>query len=186
MAAFLTRPSVDYRDSYLQSIRETQATRQAAAWEQVALSADFAGFVRDLLERGDPAQAVPGRMPETIYWLIDGGEYVGRVSIRHAVNDWVRTIGGHIGYEIRPARRRRGYGTLILRLALPHAREMGLTRVLITCDEDNIGSKKIIEANGGRFESAVATPGHRSRKLRYWIDLAPPAAASAATYGENC
>ena len=96
MAAFLTRPSVDYRDSYLQSIRETQITRPSAAWEQAALSADFAGFVRDLLERGDPAQAVPGRMPEMIYWLIDDAEYVGRVSIRHAVNDWVRTIGGAV------------------------------------------------------------------------------------------
>lgn len=185
MAAFLTRPSVDYRDSYLESIRETQARRAVAAWELSALSADFGGFVRDLLERGDPALTGPGRMPEMIYWLIDGGEYIGRVSLRHAVNDWVRTIGGHIGYEIRPSRRRRGYGTLILRLALPHAREMGLTRVLITCDEDNIGSKKIIEANGGRFETAVTVPGHRSRKLRYWIDLAPPAAAGAA-YGEDC
>ncbi|HET7080157.1 MAG TPA: GNAT family N-acetyltransferase [Chloroflexia bacterium] len=186
MAAFLTRPSVEYRDSYLRSVRETQTTRSVAAWELAALNADFAGFVRDLLERGDPAQAVPGRMPEMIYWLIDDGEYIGRVSIRHAVNDWVRTIGGHIGYEIRPSRRRRGYGTLILRLALPHAREMGITRVLITCDEDNIGSKKIIEANGGRFESAVTAPGQRSRKLRYWIDLAPPAAASSAAYGEEC
>ena len=78
-------------------------------------------------------------------------------------------MSGHIGYEIRPSKRRQGYDTKILRLGLEKARELDLHRVLVTCDEDNIGSKKIIEHNGGMFENAIEIEGDTVKKLRYWI-----------------
>jgi predicted acetyltransferase len=101
--------------------------------------------------------------------MIDRGAYIGRVSIRHELNEQLLRIGGHIGYEVRPGMRRRGHGTRALRLALDEARKLGLRRVLLTCDPENIASTKIIERNGGRLEEDVPKGGERVR--RYWIDL---------------
>ncbi len=167
----LVRPSVEYRDSYLAALREFQAEGRLGDMDAEAIARDFPGFVRKLLGQADPANVAPGRVPDTVLWLVDGDTYIGRASVRHELNDNLRRIGGHIGYQIRPAMRRRGYGKEILRLALPYAREIGLARVLVTCDEDNVGSKKIIEANGGVFENAVEKPDSGVRTLRYWIDL---------------
>ena len=167
----LVPPAVAYRDSYLAAAREFAAEGRYRHADLAQLRADFPGFVALLRGQGAAANVSPGRVAETVLWLVDGKAYMGRVSIRHTLNDWLRLIGGHIGYEIRPSRRRRGYGTLILRLALPYARDLGLARVLITCDADNIGSRRIIEANGGQFEDAVLEPDRNVRKLRYWIDL---------------
>ena len=103
--------------------------------------------------------------------MIDKNAFIGRLSLRHELNEFLLKIGGHIGYEIRPSRRKQGYGTEILRLGLEKAKELGLHRVLVTCDEDNIGSKKIIEHNGGKFENSIEIDGDKVKKLRYWIDL---------------
>jgi predicted acetyltransferase len=120
---------------------------------------------------------------DRVLWLIDDETYLGQVSIRPELSTgYLMTYGGHIGYSIRPSSRRRGYGTEILALALAASREMNLKRVLVTCDSDNAASRKIIEHNGGIFESTMQmTPrafraeGRRPdtgvRKLRYWIDL---------------
>jgi predicted acetyltransferase len=81
------------------------------------------------------------------------GQIVGRVSIRHELNEFLRTEGGHIGYCVLPAYRRRGYATEILRQALIVARSLGIDQVLITCDDDNAGSIRVIESCGGKLES---------------------------------
>jgi predicted acetyltransferase len=171
--AHLISPSEAYRDSYLAALAEFHQEGRYREVDPVALAADFGAFARRLRSWSDPAQTPPGRVPETIFWLVEGQEFIGRVSIRHALNDWLRQIGGHIGYDIRPSWRRQGYGTRILALALPEARRLGLSAVLVTCDADNVGSKAIIERNGGRLESAALDPGTGVPILRYWIDLEP-------------
>ena len=98
-----------------------------------------------------------------------GDQWIGKLTLRTALDERFLRSGGHIGYEIRPSQRRHGYGTALLRLGLEKARERGLRRVLLTCTETNIGSRKIIEANGGLLENAVLVDG--VKKLRYWIDL---------------
>lgn len=168
----LMPPDAKYQATYLAAMREFQAEGRHLDRDPEALARDFPAFVRELLGRTEPANAPPGRVAETMLWLVDGDIYAGRVSIRHELNEALRLFGGHIGYEIRPSLRRRGYGREALRLALPYARAIGLRRVLVTCDESNVASKKIIEANGGIFENAVETPESSVRKLRYWIDLA--------------
>jgi len=85
------------------------------------------------------------------------------------VNDYLAKIGGNIGYYIRPSARKKGYGTKILELALIKAKQIGLQKILVTCDESNIASKKIIEKNKGQFQDKVISAGEP--KLRYWIDL---------------
>ncbi len=98
------------------------------------------------------------------------GQIVGRVSIRHQLNEFLRTEGGHIGYCVLPAYRRRGYATEMLRQALIVARSLGIDQVLITCDDDNIGSIRVIESCGGKLDSVrPAKPGTPALR-RYWID----------------
>ena len=102
-------------------------------------------------------------VPSTTYWWIDAATYLGRISIRHRLTPRLLEVGGHIGYDVRPSARRRGHATAMLAAVLPHAKELGIDPALVTCDTDNIGSRKVIEANGGVFED------ERSGKLRYWV-----------------
>jgi predicted acetyltransferase len=82
--------------------------------------------------------------------------------------------GGHIGYTVRPSDRRKGYGSTLCRLMLEEAwSRLGLRRVLITCDTDNVGSARIIQKNGGVFESEVRSDHSGKRVSRYWVDLDP-------------
>lgn len=117
----------------------------------------------------------PNWMKSSTYWLIDEGELVGVVTIRHELNDDLYNDGGHIVYGIRPSKRQRGYATEILRLALSEALAMGLLRVLLTCEASNIGSRKAIEANGGMPADDYVTDDGRIIK-RYWIHLVDDAA----------
>jgi predicted acetyltransferase len=112
-------------------------------------------------------------VPSTFLFAFAGTSIVGRVSIRHALTPDLERVGGHIGYVVVPAYRRQGYATAILRQALQIARQkLGLTRVLVTCDDDNVGSIKTIEKNGGVLESIVAGPDGDKPKRRYWIATA--------------
>jgi len=81
-------------------------------------------------------------------------------------------VGGHIGYDIRPSKRKQGYGNKILELALPKTKELGIHKALLTCDEPNTGSQKIIERNGGVLENVVDNPETGIRKMRFWITIA--------------
>ena len=112
----------------------------------------------------------PGRVPSTFLVADVGGVVVGRVSIRHELNDQLDAVGGHIGYAVRPRYRRRGYARSILRQSLDVARALGLSRVLITCDDDNVASASLIESFGGILEDVLSVDGATPTR-RYWIDL---------------
>lgn len=110
-----------------------------------------------------------GIVPASTFWLVDKGVFIGRVSIRHKLNKKLRSFGGHIGYAIRPSKRNKGYGSKILELALKEAKKLKLKKVLITCDDDNIASQKIIEKNGGKLQEKKKWEGKLMRF--YWINL---------------
>lgn len=100
------------------------------------------------------------------------GEIVGRVSVRHALNDYLLQFGGHIGYGVLPKFRNLGYATRILRETLIFCQnQLNLPRVLLTCNTDNQGSIRTIEKNGGILESVVSSPSRSVPTRRYWIDL---------------
>jgi len=111
----------------------------------------------------------PGLVPATFLIADIAGQIVGRTSIRQFLNDHLEQFGGHIGYGVLREYRRRGYATEILRQSLIIARSVGVERVLVTCDEDNLGSSRVIEACGGQLENIVNTIEGMPRKRRYWI-----------------
>ncbi len=115
----------------------------------------------------------PGRVTACYYWLVEEERFIGEIVIRPRLNDALESYGGHIGYGVRYTCWKRGYGTLMLHLALEKARKMGLTRVLITCDDDNAASARVIEKNGGRLENIIENDisGTKVRTRRYWIEL---------------
>lgn len=124
------------------------------------------------LERLDRARGwdgvAPGRVPATLLVAEVEGEIVGRVSIRHELNDMLLQLGGHIGYGVRPQHRRHGYATEMLRQSLIVTRALGIDPVLVTCDEGNAASSTVIERCGGVLENIVDVPGAPSKR-RYWI-----------------
>ncbi len=115
-----------------------------------------------------------GYIPATTFWLIDNDRFIGEISIRHGLTPGLQKYGGHIGYEIRYSETHKGYGTKMLAMVLPYCKnELHLEKVMITCDDDNIGSQKIIEKNGGILQDKVINQLDRGTVLtrRYWIDL---------------
>ena len=128
---------------------------------------DFAYYLEHL-EYKEPPE---GLVPDSTFFCFDEKRnlMVGAVNIRHDLNDYLLKYGGHIGDGIRPSERRKGYATEMIRLALEECRKLGLTRVLMTCDKNNIGSAKSIIRNGGILENEVLEEG--SIKQRYWIGL---------------
>lgn len=110
----------------------------------------------------------PDRVPSDCYWLVDeeNAYFIGEIHIRHRLNEKLAIRGGHIGYVIRCGEWNKGYGTCMLSLALEKAKEMGLEKVLITCDEKNIASARVMEKNGCIYEDTVDC-GDDGRTKRY-------------------
>lgn len=165
----LVRPAMDCESSYVAMLDECRARG-----EDMANSVDqgFAALVKRLNDMEHGIGIREDFVPQTTFWLVrDGGEVIGEVRLRHRLNSWLEQMGGHIGYVIRPSERRKGYGTRILEMVLDEALALGLTRVLVTCDADNIASARIIERNGGVRDADSRDPETGRLTSRYWIDL---------------
>ena len=130
----------------------------------------WGAYIKALEEQRAGVNLPAGFVAATFLVADVAGEIVGRTSIRHVLNDFLAREGGHIGYGVLPEHRRRGYATEILRQSLVIARANGVERVLVTCDDNNIGSIAVIEACGGRLDSVITTAPEAPPKRRYWID----------------
>lgn len=110
------------------------------------------------------------KVPSSEMWLMDNDTFIGAVSIRHELNDFLKEFGGHVGYAIRPSERKKGYGKKALALALTYLKKRGINEVFVTCDEDNIASQKIIQSSGGVLQDIVEIPQNPGKKtMRWWI-----------------
>tara|TARA_R110002124_G_scaffold63350_15_gene173115 strand:+ start:14008 stop:14517 length:510 start_codon:yes stop_codon:yes gene_type:complete len=130
----------------------------------------FADYVQSLADRTEGRGAMHGAVPETFLLAEAEGEIVGRLSLRHTLDEQLRQRGGHIGFGVLPGHRRRGYAREILKQALVLARRLDLDRVLLTCNAQNAGSRAIIEGQGGVYEDSITQAGGAVTR-RYWIAL---------------
>jgi predicted acetyltransferase len=173
----LIAPTPRLHDSWLESRDEWgRGVHQdgAGLWVADDLDLDtregFIAWIERLRRESDTAiQPEPGKVHATYWWISQAGTYIGAITLRHGLNDFLLEAGGHIGYGIRPSARGRGHATWALRAVLPEARVLDLDRVLVTCSDDNIASARTIERNGGVLEDIRKT--EVGRKRRYWITL---------------
>ena len=147
--------------------------RAGEDWPEAGLArTDFSAYLRHLHDQSDGRDLPVGYVPMTTFWLVkDNQTILGESRLRHALTPELADFGGHIGYVIRLSQRRKGYGTLILKLTLEKAGALGIRRVRVTCDTDNIGSARIIERNGGSLAGHSINPKNGKRTSQYWIDL---------------
>ncbi|OGI67876.1 hypothetical protein A2738_03275 [Candidatus Nomurabacteria bacterium RIFCSPHIGHO2_01_FULL_42_15] len=164
----LVKPSVEYKDSFLEAKKEYEANGESIYLHGHKPDDDFDKHLLKIKERAEGVNLPADRVPQTELWLIENGKFIGWTKIRHKLNENLLLQGGHIGYSIRPSMRNKGYGTKILELALDEAKKLGIEKALLTCEDDNINSAKVIEKNGGVLENKVT--GDRKLKRRYWIE----------------
>lgn len=168
----LIQSCAEYLPSYIEACDEYAAHAvHTYAFTDPRITDTLAKFDRYREERDLPA----GRVGSHFYWLVDDEtqRFIGEISIRHRLTPALERYGGHIGYGVRFSEWGKGYGTRMLRLALDEATVLGLDRVLITCDDDNIASARVMEKNG--FTLADKIPNTIGGKAiitrRYWKTL---------------
>ena len=170
----LVRPDPSYSCQIVSYRRE---------FSECGSSMDGTGSLRQMPDPGEwllqvaalsKRESVPENLVQStqfIYVRNSDRRIVGMIQVRHYFNDYLEKFGGHIGYSVRPTERLRGYATQMLRDCLPYCRDLGLDKVLITCDRENSGSRKVILANGGVYENTVFEPAEGIMLERYWISL---------------
>ena len=185
----LVLPSVEYKDSFLQMVAAIQADESSTVFnseqrldlERLENPAVFEAYCQQLRNESKGIDLPANYVPHTTFWLLEQKNgidtVVGRINIRHLLNEFLLKFGGHIGYVINPAHRGKGLGTLILKLGLERARFLveDLTgyddQVLVTCNVNNVGSQKVIENNGGFLSEVVDFNHFKADQMFYWIKL---------------
>ncbi len=147
----LERPSLKLRDSYIECLKDFQKEDPARpihwSWlENFDLYLEWiSNEAHQKNKDGEPA-------PQTTFWIVyEGNQAVGKLTLRHTLTSALEKIGGHFGYEVRPAFRRKGIASAAFALGLEKAKEIGLTDIYVTCDDDNLGSIGVLEGNGGKL-----------------------------------
>jgi predicted acetyltransferase len=184
MPTALAVPAADRLDAYRAALARgylpsnVDGERIARA-HIAAIATDAAAFLASLTDpeaRGAPVRLPDGtlvpRLPGFTRWIVDGDAFVGQINLRWQVgtDELPPHVLGHVGYVIAPWHRRRGHASAALALLLPLARAVGLSRVDLTTDPDNLASQKVIRANGGvlvgRFNKTAAYGGDESLLYR--------------------
>jgi len=112
-----------------------------------------------------------GWVRNTTRFLFENGRILGHYNFRHELTDALRVVGGNCGYGVRPSERRKGHATRLLADAKEFGRGLGLEQILVTCDQDNIGSARTIEKNGGVLQDLTPQDDCDALLARYWITL---------------
>ncbi|HEX4207272.1 MAG TPA: GNAT family N-acetyltransferase [Ktedonobacteraceae bacterium] len=156
----LVKPSLEYGPEYLAMVEESLQSGEGYGHNNIELArADFALFVRELEEEAEGIGLPPGIPPQQTYFLLrDGKMVVGEIRFRPNVSPPYEKYSGHIGYNIRPSQRGKRYGTRQLALVLAEARKLGLAGVSLTIRDDNPGSVRVIEKNGGKRLRVIENP----------------------------
>jgi predicted acetyltransferase len=167
----LSEPTNGLKQAFLEMAADFESAGERYSQYDLARR-DFKRYLTKLEDQRLGRDLGPGIVPMDTYWLARSRKTVlGQSHLRRRLTPALKVEGGHIGYAIRPSERRKGYGTLILALTMEKAQAMGLSRVMVTCDRDNIASARIIEKNGGKLTGQSISPRSGKAVLQYWIDL---------------
>ena len=147
----LIEANIDYRDAFLEVAREYIGVNDPREEKYSEVLSNFTGYIDKIKKYKDVKNLPEDRVPGTEFWLLDDmGRILGTSRLRFYLVPHLEKEGGHIGYDVRPSERNRGYGTEILRLTLDEAKARNIKPILVTCDEDNIASIRVIEKNDGK------------------------------------
>ena len=182
MIVELVEPSLGRLPGYVAALEtgwSPNTIRNVSGEQLAAIRSNVGAFLQDLTRReGGTVPLADGtlvpRIPSRVFWIWDG-EFCGAINLRFVPGtlDLPPHVSGHVGYAVVPWKRRRGCATRALALLLPVARELGLPRVLVTCDAGNVASRRVIEANGGIQAGERTAPDHPSgRKALFWMSTA--------------
>lgn len=161
----LVEPSAHWEAAFIAMARESLAAGETRYARAIT---DFAAYLHKLDAARSVEEAALGLVPQLTFWLVDEDAVVGSLRLRTRLTPALSDEGGHIGYDVRPSLRRRGYGTRLLQLGLAQAHARGIRPVLITCDADNLGSIAVIERNGGVFSDESLSTRSGKLKRRFW------------------
>ena len=168
----LVKPNLSYADEITkykeESLKESLLINGSAGLNRFSSIEDW---LEELKKRSSEATVPEGLVPSSTYLGVrEKDNYiVGMIDIRHYLNEYLTQIGGNIGYSVRKTERNKGYAKQMLKLALEKCRDLKMKKVLITCDEDNIASEKVILSANAKFEDIRNVDGEN--KKRFWIDL---------------
>ena len=168
----LIKPDLSYADEIIkykeESLKENPLINGSAGLNRFSSIEDW---LEELKKRSSEATVPEGLVPSSTYLGIrEKDNYlVGMIDIRHYLNEYLTQVGGNIGYSVRKTERNKGYAKQMLKLALEKCKELKIKKVLITCDEDNIASEKVILSANAKFEDIRCIDGENIK--RFWIEL---------------
>jgi predicted acetyltransferase len=171
MSAVITKPSMVHESEFVAMVTDFEMYDAENAGFYAAAKQDFARYVQDLLNEERGINLKEGWVPCTHRWLVESGRaVVGAARLRHHIKTpFLANEGGHIGYDVAPSSRGKGYGHLALQAALRDAQRLNIDRVLLVADESNPASRRVIERHGGELEAVVFSKHWNQRVCRYWI-----------------
>ncbi|MGP4071540.1 GNAT family N-acetyltransferase [Piscibacillus sp. B03] len=167
----LVKPNLELKDAFYEYIQEWEASKEKVVPTTLRKVNDqYEAFV-ERWQNESQGVIREGWVANTTYFLVnDEGRILGSCNIRHDLNEKLLQIGGHVGYGVRPTERGKGHATFMLKACLNRLQEMGIKKALITCNEGNIGSKKVIVNNGGVQDQSF-TEDDGTVVNRFWIEL---------------
>ena len=173
-ASKLVKPSIEYKESYIEAIKEFQIEERYTFLKIEDLEKNFEQFIEDIntgkrhLHKPYVDWVVP--VPETILWLVKEDQYIGTLNIRHRLNWHLEKWGGHVNFMIRPSMRGKGFAKKILNKGIPIVSHFGIDRALITIDPENKDAIKVVEFCGAEFEDELQATNQFPARKRYWLD----------------
>ena len=168
----LVKPDLSYADEIIkykeESLAESPIINGSAGLDRFS---SIEVWLEELKKRSCEDTVPKGLVPSSTYLGVrEKDNYiVGMIDIRHYLNEYLTQVGGHIGYGVRKTERNKGYAKQMLKLALEKCKELKIKKVLITCDEDNIASEKVILSANAKLEDIRNVDGEN--KKRFWIEL---------------
>ena len=168
----LIKPDLSYADEIIkykeESLKENPLINGAAGLNNFS---SIEGWLEELKMKSSEDTIPEGLVPSTTYLAVReiDNYIVGMIDIRHYLNEFLTQVGGNIGYDVRKSERNKGYAKQMLKLALEKCKDLKMKKVLITCDEDNIASEKVILSANAKFEDISSLEG--KNKKRFWIEL---------------